>query len=153
MPMKALFVASAIVMAAIPARAADVLVPGIWDITVTIESIDGSAVTPEMKRNLTNQVPQNMKQCLSAEQLKPAAEKIAADSKGKCKSTAFSMVGGKLATAAECTGPDSKMTSKTAGTYTPKSYSIRSTNIITNPQGTVMTKSMMVGKWIAACKK
>jgi Protein of unknown function (DUF3617) len=136
-----------------PAAAADALLPGLWDITVNIESFEGTAVTPQMKQALARQKPQTIKQCLSAEQLKPTADRLAIESKGKCKSTSFSMADGKLASAAECSGTDTTMKSTTSGTYTPKSYAFRSSNIVATSKGSVTTKTLMSGKWISACAK
>jgi hypothetical protein len=150
-----LLAAAAALCGTVPLHAADALTAGIWEVTVTVESFDGSAVTPQMKQALASQKPQIMKQCLTAAQLQPTPDQLAIQSNGKCKSTSFAMANGKLASSAACTGTAAGMTMKstTSGNYTPTSYAFRSSNIVTSQQGTVTTKTLMSGKWISACPK
>jgi hypothetical protein len=133
------------------ACAADGMTAGLWDITVTMENIDGSAVTAEMRKGFTAQKPRTLQQCLTADELKPSPEKLAKESGGKCKATSFTLANGKMASATTCTGQGTTLTSTSSGTYGPKNYSFRSVSTVKTPKGDIRTTVLTSGKWIGAC--
>jgi PBP1b-binding outer membrane lipoprotein LpoB len=151
--MKPALLLAVMLFASTETHAADMLTPGLWEVTVSLEGIEGSAVTTDMKQALAKQAPKSVRQCLTAEQLKPTADQLAISSKGKCKSTSFSFANGTLASSAECSMDKAKMTSATTGTYSPTAYRFRSSNMLTTPKGVVTTKTLMAGTWISACPK
>ncbi len=124
---------------------------GQWDITVSIEKIDGSAVTPQMKQQMLTQKPNTQRQCLTAEQLTPSPEKLTRESGGKCKATNFVLAGGKMSSSTLCSGQGPTVTSTTTGTYEAKQYAFRSVSRIVAPKGEMMTTVLTSGKWAGPC--
>ncbi len=133
------------------ACAADDLVAGLWDVSVTIEGVEGKAVTPQMKQGLAAEKPRTLQQCLTSEQLKPSPEKLAQESGGKCKATSFSLAQGKMSSVTVCSGQGPTINSTTSGSYGPKYYSFRSVSKMVTPKGDITTRMLTTGKWVSAC--
>jgi hypothetical protein len=133
------------------AGAADSMTAGLWDITVTMENIDGPGVSADMRKSFAAQKPRTLQQCLTADELKPSPEKLARESGGKCRATSFTMANGKLASATSCSGQGSVVISTSSGTYGPKNYSFRSVSTIKSPKGDIRTTVLTSGKWLSAC--
>jgi hypothetical protein len=133
------------------ACAADSMTAGLWDITVTMENIDGPGVSADMRKGFSAQKPRTLQQCLTADELKPSPEKLAKESGGKCKASSFTLANGKMASATTCTGQGTTLSSTSSGTYGPKNYSFRSVSTMKTPKGDIRTTVLTSGKWISTC--
>lgn len=131
--------------------AAEALMPGLWDVTVAIEGIEGSAVTPQMKQGVAAQKPQTQQQCLTADQLMPSPEKLEKESGGKCKATAFSLANGRMSSATICAGQGPTINSTTSGSYGPKNYAFHVVSRMVSPKGDITTRMLTTGKWLGPC--
>jgi hypothetical protein len=144
---------ASILAGGVSAMAADAMMAGLWDVTVTMERLEGAPVTPQMRADLKAQKPRTLQQCLSSEELKPSPEKLEKESGGKCKATRFTLADGKMASSTNCTGQGSTLISTSSGTYDAKNYAFRSVSKMSTPKGEITTTVLTSGKWVSACPK
>ncbi|MGB7406747.1 MAG: DUF3617 domain-containing protein [Pacificimonas sp.] len=105
--------------------------PGSWKSTGEVVSFDmamppgmPASVTDMIKKQMTGK-PHSSTQCIKAEDIENAPEKMFKQSNGDCRYTTFDMSGGKLDAVAKCSMEGATMTMTMTGSYTDTTYDSR----------------------------
>lgn len=137
----ALMIASAILLAG---AAGPALQPGMWEVTVRIQSMTGPNLPPGLAQQLAGR-PTIVRNCISATDIQKAPEKVFAASKGDCSYRNFAMTGGTMRTTLVCKGG---LTGQMQGSYTPTSFT--ATNRTSMPGG-MNSVAAVSGRRVGGC--
>ncbi len=135
---------------AVPAAAEEML-PGQWEATMSVQSMEGAKISPQMKEMMSKRVPTVAKTCLTLAQIKNGPQDIEKNSKGSCKILSYSVGGGKVSNSMMCKTPGGTIKTTTSGTYTAKTYD-NTVRTISNMAGVkATTVAVLKGRWLGAC--
>jgi Protein of unknown function (DUF3617) len=133
--------------------AAQEMLPGQWETTVAVKSIEGAMIPPQMKEIMRKRGPTVVKSCMTAAQIKKGPQDIAGKSNGACKAKSFSVSGGKMNSSMVCTMPQGTSTTSATGTYSAKQYKSRSQTVVVTRGQKMTTTAEVTGRWLGPCLK
>lgn len=123
--------------------------PGEWEIHTQVTDVRMPGVTPQMLAMMKTK--QTIRHCVSAKEAAMGPRDMLNQTKGNCSFTRYTMTGGSIDGAMQCTGKGAmKMTVK--GSFTPTSYSTVANMEMTMPQGRMTMTSTGQGKLLGPCK-
>lgn len=136
---------------------AQLMSPGRWESTVTIQDVSMPGMPPEIGAQMKAQMgkPQMVASCLTEADVKKPGEKLFAGGAGKnCRYDRFAMAGGKIDAAMTCQDGDAKQSMTMTGTYDPESYTMAMSSRATrgdSPEAMTM-KMEMAAKRNGECR-
>ncbi len=120
------------------------LLPGRWESTMKIESMDMPGMPPEAKAMMDKSLlaERHLATCLTPEQAAKPKGDFFNQGKSGCIFDHFTMADGKLDGAMTCNQGAEKMTMTMAGQYSPDSYEVHTTSKVSMPGGRAMTSTV-----------
>jgi hypothetical protein len=130
------------------------LTPGRWEMTVETAAIGGTGMPPELAKMMKGMKVTNAT-CLTPEQAgRPPADMFGGKGQGNCAYREFTLAGGKLHSAVECSGKGAgkgQVRVTTDGQFGGEALDVRSRMEMTD-QGRAMTmESHLVGRRTGEC--
>lgn len=122
--------------------------PGQWESTVTIHSIDMPGAPPEVAKMMKGKTTMQ-KYCISPEQAAKGPREMLKQNPS-CRFTRYAMAGGKLDTAMTCNQDGGTMTAQASGSYTPTSFNLTSTAVMSGKMAMTM-RSTSTGRRLGSC--
>lgn len=139
-----------LVVAALPAAAADTPQPGRWQLEGRMIAVDMPGVPPQMAQMMLKQ-PISHSYCLTPEEAKRGAQGLFLDKQSQCKMDKFSLAGGRMTMSMTCAGPEGPMQMTSTGSYSATSYDMTSVMVGRSPAGSMKITSVMKGRYIGKC--
>jgi hypothetical protein len=139
----------AFVLAAVLSTAAQAQVqPGQWEATVTVQSIDMPGAPPQVAAMMKGKTTRQS-YCITPEQAAKGPQEMLKQNPS-CHFTKYSMMGGVMSTAMTCAQNGGTMTAQANGKYTPTSFNVTSTAVMTGKMSMRMT-SAGTGRRLGPC--
>ncbi len=128
------------------------MIPGQWEITSSILSVEGPMVTPQVRAATLKNGQRNYKACLTAQQLKEAPTNVSQRFNGTCKPADTNMADGKISSSMRCTLPNGTSVADSTGTYSAKAYRVETRAVTTIAQGGLTAHSVVNGAYLGPCR-
>lgn len=122
--------------------------PGMWESSVTVQSIDMPGAPPQMAAMMKGKTTKQS-YCITPEQAKQGPQEMLKQNPS-CRFTKYSMLGGRISTEMSCQQNGGTMTARANGSYSPTSFNITSSATMTGRMSMKMT-STSTGRRIGAC--
>lgn len=137
------------VVAMVTAAAAQAQVrPGLWEASVTVQSIDIPGAPPQVARMMGGRTTRQS-YCLTPEQAAKGPQEMLKQNPS-CRFTKYSMSGGSISTEMSCTQDGGTMIARSTGSYTPTSFSVTSSAAMSGKTSMRMTSSS-TGRRLGDC--
>jgi hypothetical protein len=134
----------------LPVAAQAQVQPGMWEASVTVNSIDMPGAPPQvaamMKGKTTKQT-----YCITPEQAKQGPQEMLKQ-QPSCRFSKYVMARGTISTEMTCKQNGGTMTARASGNYTPTSFNVTSSATMTGGMSMKMTSSSS-GRRIGPCSK
>lgn len=122
--------------------------PGMWESTTTIHSIDMPGAPPQVAQMMRGKATKQ-RYCVTPEQAAKGPQELLKQNPS-CRFTKYSMQGGTVSTEMTCNQNGGTMTARGSGTYTPTSFNVSSSAVMTGQMGMRMT-STSTGRRTGPC--
>lgn len=122
--------------------------PGQWESTVTVQSVDMPGAPPQVAAMMNGKTTRQT-YCITPEQAAKGPQEMLKQSPS-CRFTKYSMTGGVLSTAMTCSQNGGTMTVEANGKYSPTSFSVTSTAVMSGKMSMRMT-SASNGRRLGPC--
>ena len=140
-------IATAAIAGTVPTQT-QTIQPGEWQITVTVTAIDMPGAPAGVAQSLRGQ-PRTITNCITAEQAARGPQEMI-KAAPNCTISNYSMAGGKFSAEMRCNQAGGTMTARTAGTFTPTSFTTTSNATMSGRMAMRMT-STSTGRRVGAC--
>ena len=124
--------------------------PGQWEAVVTIHSIDMPGAPPQAAAMMKGKTTRHS-YCITAEEAKRGPQEMLKQ-QPSCRFGKYVMAQGTIATEMTCRQNGETMAVRASGSYTPTSFNVTSSAMMTGRMSMRMT-STSTGKRIGACSK
>jgi hypothetical protein len=131
------------------AGAESMIRPGLWKTTSIVTAVDMPGAPPQVAAMMKGK-PTTVSHCVTPEEVAKDPRALMQTDKS-CKVQQFSMAGGRMSATMVCQQRGASMTVRSAGTYTPTSYTATASMVMTGGGGMKMTTNVS-SKLIGACK-
>lgn len=122
--------------------------PGQWEATVTIQSMSMPGAPPQVAAMMKGKATRQS-YCITKEQAAKGPQEMLKQNPS-CRFTKYSMSGGVISTAMTCSQNGGTMTVQANGTYTPTSFNMSSTALMSGRMSMRMT-STSSGRRVGPC--
>jgi len=148
--MRGILALSTIAVLAVPAivRAAPPILPGLWETTVTINSVDIPNAPPAVVKAMRGHKAV-VKHCATAKDVAQGPQEMLKSAKA-CHFTRYTMAGGHLSSEMVCSQHGMTTTARSEGSFTPVSFTATGSSEMTGPQHMRMTTTV-TGRRLGDC--
>lgn len=122
--------------------------PGQWEASVTVQSIDMPGAPPQVAAMMRGKTTKQ-NYCITPEQAAKGPQEMIKQNPS-CRFTKYTMTGGTISTAMICSQNGGTMTAQSNGSYTPTSFNITSTAVMSGQMSMRMT-SVGSGRRLGPC--
>lgn len=133
---------------ALPAVAQAQVQPGQWEATVTVQSIDMPGAPPQIAAMMKGKATRQS-YCITPEQAAKGPQEMLKQNPS-CHFTKYTMTAGVISTAMTCSQNGGTMTAQANGRYTPTSFNVSSTAVMSGKMSMRMT-STSSGRRVGPC--
>lgn len=126
--------------------------PGQWETVVTVKSVDMPGAPPQvaqMMRQRMGGAPTRSRYCITPEQAAKGPQEMLKQN-SSCKFSKYAVTGGVIATEMTCTQGGGTMTARANGSYTPNSFSVTSSAVMSG-QMSMRIATTSTGKRLGPC--
>ena len=135
-------------------QAPDTLRSGLWELTETVDSIEGPDIPPEAIDGLKAKwVRPTHRSCLMPDQVEKPPQEFFSEAAGSCSYQRFSMKHGKIDATIDCPRNDGTHVVEIAGTVKPESLRLNVNHILDSPNKSqrMAVNTSMEGKRVGEC--
>jgi len=135
-------------IAGFPGLALAQVQPGQWEATVAVQSIDMPGAPPQLAAMMKGKVTKQI-YCITPEQAAKGPQEMVKQNPS-CRFSKYSATGGVISTEMSCSQDGSKMTVRANGSYTPTSFNVTSSAVMSGQMAMRMTSTSR-GRRIGPC--
>ena len=148
--MRGILALSTISVLAVPAAlwAASPILPGLWETTVTINSVDMPNAPPAVAKMMQGHKTV-VKHCATAEEVAQGPQEMLKSSPS-CHFTRYTMTGGHFSSEMVCSQHGTTVTAKSDGRFTPTGFDATGSSEMSGPQTMRMTTTVS-GRRVGDC--
>lgn len=127
--------------------------PGQWEASYTVNSIDMPGAPPQVAQMMKSQMAggkkNRMTYCITPQQAAQGPQEMLKQNPS-CRFTKYSMKGGTISTEMSCSHNGGTMTARANGSYTPTSFNVTSSAVMSGGMNMRMTTTN-IGRRIGPC--